>query len=60
MKGIEWDSYFKSLPASKRDDLRDALETLAKDEVITREFGISFLELASIIKYPLKQTAGSK
>ncbi len=53
MKGSDWNIYFRTLSAERRGELLNALETLNSDPQFCANFGDSFGELASIVKWPL-------
>ena len=55
MTGGEWDTYFKSLPKNKRDDLAKAFHILDNDPMFQKAYGRDFLALAGFIEYPLRE-----
>jgi len=54
MTGKEWDTYFKSLPREKQDELAKALHTLDNDPMFQKAYGRDFLALVGFIEYPLR------
>jgi hypothetical protein len=55
MSGKEWNTYFLTLKQYRKNMLVKALDILNADPVFRRAFGSSFQELASILRYPLRE-----